>query len=1447
MELGPSISMMDSSEDDAVFIEARDAFVASLQPSERERFARCGSAQQLIHEIKLFESLSRKPSLLKRVISKIDTLNQMLSPYFDSIGFFVQSHPEFAAIAWGAIRLALQLASNFSSFFEKLIHTLEQLAAQFPRFTSVPSVCGGDLRQERWLWVSLTNALSCQTDVKPLAARRSHAVFADICWRPFDLRFRDLLDNLGFHAEVIKTEIQFASYHGLKDIHRRMLKEFEENSKSREKVDSFERKLAGARHTAEKMLSKLDKLGTTITNRQWDEEKHQGMGPVSVSMKKESTKFHVEFDTALGLREDGTAEWLFTRPEFMTWRNSGTPIAGVDPDSNQQQNIVWVHGNLGCGKTVLAASTVEELQESDKRHNTCYFFFRERDSKLNGAVHAYRAMLAQTLQKYRKDWELVNKYAFVMDDSSGQTQATKNELLDILKNCAQTGFIQNIVLDGIDECSNSVEFLLDLTMTVMDTSVKIILFARPHVKAPPSFPTNRLVIGRSTCPDIEVFLTRKVRGLVEHGYLPSNVDMTTLLAPLITGADGMFLWAELMVKYLTSPGLPVSTRVKEIQNIKVPERLDRMYIRVFNLLNQGSLPDQAFGRWIFMWTTFSHRQLTETELKDLLRVRHFEDHDNGTDFTDFDNTVVSTCASLITKVQLHQSRSKCIVMGYRFIHLSVLRFIENRLRKDCAWFLLSESDSHLTMARSLLQYASFPGKEIEVFRRQEKPLEDGSRKLVSDRDLGDRYPLSEYALLYWGEHLQKHRKSTLAAFNGCKSSGMLDLQSEPSFQGVLQSWSRNTTRSSCSTPMKVYADIFSILSQLVSNESSIKAYIEISYIFDTPMPIGFQGLEDWFRWAAPGSSPRLKGENVSIVFEAACNMISDLRLVHEEWCSKLRERPFLIWEEVTAFTTCRLLGKNHSAKVSSMFSENLSGGSISSRYLCKVSEVSGDRKHVGVLSIWPSREYEELTMQSHAMTTLHMRRIVSSMYHWTARYELWTVTDEPWRCLDVRINLDKDDIWLQYCHSLNDTVRKPGFRLQFPVTISPCLRRFTILQKVYSIEIDNSRSKGTVLKHDLPLSLDDILTSHWSRKIPDEPDECFDAWRRSEHFFNYFPTFSPDGKSIFLIGKSSTTKYFHLAIFDLGASNVPAVGPFKKFDHHWHTLNDFPNFTLVLHPDYPLAAFETYGEVYLWAYIVDQQNSSAFGTLRAFTLNNKDPGAQLWCCSNIKYEADSVAFSLDGDHLVVNCAMNSRPVIIPIPEHVLGACKVCQYPNRQSSCSTKSQLNEAISNKRLYSSFSDSLIKSTAYTINPNGNGAGLSATASHGSIELSIWHQENGSVSTAGVEIIALPDNWIKDSHPKTSLQLPRTKDERISIVVDQAAKRFYDMKDSTNDHLPAVIEREAGSVRIVGGDGVNASGKMRLLLSAEGQKRLNKGSRDDDDDQPPEQGSKKRKVCEL
>jgi hypothetical protein len=95
--------------EDAVFEEARDAFLTSLQPRERRLFKPCKSAAELLEHVRKLDAFNSKHSLLRKFIVNIEKFGDSLTPFFSVIGLFVQSHPEIASIVWGAVRLIIQV------------------------------------------------------------------------------------------------------------------------------------------------------------------------------------------------------------------------------------------------------------------------------------------------------------------------------------------------------------------------------------------------------------------------------------------------------------------------------------------------------------------------------------------------------------------------------------------------------------------------------------------------------------------------------------------------------------------------------------------------------------------------------------------------------------------------------------------------------------------------------------------------------------------------------------------------------------------------------------------------------------------------------------------------------------------------------------------------------------------------------------------------------------------------------------------------------------------------------------------------------------------------------------------------------------------------------------------------------------------------------------------
>jgi len=92
-----------------LFKEAQDTFLGSLSEEERKTFPTCRSADELLQSARELEVLAREQRKGRALIVKIQKFSDKLSPFFKIIDIFCSTHPEWANIAWGALRLILQV------------------------------------------------------------------------------------------------------------------------------------------------------------------------------------------------------------------------------------------------------------------------------------------------------------------------------------------------------------------------------------------------------------------------------------------------------------------------------------------------------------------------------------------------------------------------------------------------------------------------------------------------------------------------------------------------------------------------------------------------------------------------------------------------------------------------------------------------------------------------------------------------------------------------------------------------------------------------------------------------------------------------------------------------------------------------------------------------------------------------------------------------------------------------------------------------------------------------------------------------------------------------------------------------------------------------------------------------------------------------------------------
>ncbi|KAF2187353.1 hypothetical protein K469DRAFT_685867 [Zopfia rhizophila CBS 207.26] len=173
-------------------------------------FAKCDSVEQVIQDVKA-----------NRLVDK--------SPFS---WILVQSHPEFAAIAWGAPRLALQ--------YDEVVIQLKgkEMPTRFKQ--SIASIYTDMLRSFRSVLHVFIN--------KDGTPKGRHLILANIVWKPYDVRFKDLLDDMGYHSEIVKVELQLATYQELQELQATLTTMQEDMARRQEKWSGSQHREEVVRH-----------------------------------------------------------------------------------------------------------------------------------------------------------------------------------------------------------------------------------------------------------------------------------------------------------------------------------------------------------------------------------------------------------------------------------------------------------------------------------------------------------------------------------------------------------------------------------------------------------------------------------------------------------------------------------------------------------------------------------------------------------------------------------------------------------------------------------------------------------------------------------------------------------------------------------------------------------------------------------------------------------------------------------------------------------------------------------------------------------------------------------------------------------------------------------------------------------------------------------------------
>ncbi|CZR63552.1 uncharacterized protein PAC_13449 [Phialocephala subalpina] len=1040
---------------DDLFHEARDGFLNSLSETEKKHVPKCTSAEEFISSISKLDLLTKRGRRGVSLLKKLQKFSDSLSPYFHIIEVFCSAHPEFACLAWGALSLLLQLASNFSNFFEKVCDLLESLNAILPQFRDVYNSLNhmkSDLTPR--LHEAILQFYTCLFEFFQTLARvftnkngtirRTPATLADLFWRPFDVRFQAVVKRIRICQGIVKSELDVALILAIRtDINL----EREQLSQNTEDV----------RH----MLKEVEnmRLGYDEMQRDWFRSKVlQWLSP---------PPFKSAFEQAQYSREEGTAQWLYQEPIFQSWhRNSVTKQSSPSAVVHRDQ-ILWMNGNPGSGKTVLAASTIEELQSPDSTNNgevpiVCYYFFEAASPHGTTRLAAYRALATQLFQQGHVLESIRDVFAFA--GNSVREPASENELLDTLK--LSLDILQEVyfVVDGVDECEENARVFDDLYHLCEVSTLKVIFFSRPNVACirRSKYHLQTIAIDQSKQgKDMGLFFDRELQDLQESDLLPKGVDLASIRGQLIERADGMFLWGRLMMKYLNSPALTAKARLDVVRETN-PDGIDEMYWRIFKILGTQDQASQQLARTVFLWCLHAYHNLDDSQLQDAL-YGHSESEENR--IVDIDHAVIVSCCGLIEK-RLDRT--------FHFIHLTAREFMDhNRLVSPRGVvFNPSSWEGHSEIASTSMKYLIY---SIPV-----RPLSGDLKERASAPALKIQYPFLGYATLNWLTHL----------------AGSMKRREIP--------WSAHemTSLTSC----------FDLLRKLLSLPLNLMVWIEALYTFasDVLQNSPFQIMKARIREmdAVCELWHTVSGTSTS----GYTDLIADLQAfavdIHKMdlgWCSTLAQRPHEIWNDVTVFSQSRFFVTTGAVQKQNL-AATAHGQGTPLRPRFSMSATSVDATQLSVVSVWPCREFEMLWMEIGKFQDLlskHFTQVDTSQAFdqshvdatllaclssgWTAQYEVYSIREENTRLGTVNIPLKPEEVAQQIRQSLRRSVLG-SWKLNFPIAMSSDHTHLAILRSIFVLKMSRESNANFNITVSAPLLLQvdyrERTTNCWSDQRP---------------------------------------------------------------------------------------------------------------------------------------------------------------------------------------------------------------------------------------------------------------------------------------------------------------------------------------------------------------------------
>ncbi|RAK91400.1 hypothetical protein BO79DRAFT_104963, partial [Aspergillus costaricaensis CBS 115574] len=392
----------------------------------------------------------------------------------------------------------------------------------------------------------------------------------------------------------------------------------------------------------------------------------------------------------------GTTQWFLDHPEFQAWL------------SNRAYPWLWCSGKIGSGKSIIAATAIEEARRKPLQPHAPIIFFYcdvQYDSDLSQLLSSFIRQLTEFIIKRAQPFSENGQKMLQRYFGSEREVPDIDDLEDIFAILSSDVSNATYVIDGLDALEQAdarrlLTYFRSLCRTGGDKAIGpwLLIFSREYFVGGTSVATYlpkvpQISTTYNVLQDIQVYIRESIADrMVLQPLTEDNQLIRDMENILLQESSGMFLWVYLQIEIIWYTC--ATEQEIRVALATLPKGLEETYQRCLKRINCHDF--RAIRTLI--WVRFSARPLHCEELQEAVAL-DLNDKCWDREKIPRCDFILGWCANLVVLDPV----DSCA----RFAHPSICQYLDSSLDAHLLQFPESVRSGNQICGRLCITYLSF--------------------------------------------------------------------------------------------------------------------------------------------------------------------------------------------------------------------------------------------------------------------------------------------------------------------------------------------------------------------------------------------------------------------------------------------------------------------------------------------------------------------------------------------------------------------------------------------------------------------------------------------------------------------------------------------------------------------------------------------------------------------